>query len=42
MALGHLNPIYLKRGGIFIFSGLVRIMKIYQENIKYPVDLKLF
>ncbi len=44
MALGSLNPISLKRGGIFIFPMLssVRIIKLYQENIKYPVNLKLF
>jgi hypothetical protein len=35
MALGRLNPISLKRGGIFILPELscVRIMKLYQENI---------
>jgi hypothetical protein len=44
VALGPLTPISLKRGGIFIFLGLsyVRIRKLYQENIEYPVDLKLF
>ena len=44
MALDRLNPMSLKRGGIFLFLGVssVRIMRFYQEKIEYPVDLKVF
>jgi len=44
MALGRINPLSLKREGIFLFlePSSIRIMKLYQEKIEYSMDLKLF